>query len=63
MKQKGAHVVVDTQTSEWVCLHCGERRAPPPLPLLLKIWLKKLKGFLLLHQDCPAPKNSGKENG
>ena len=51
-KRDTEHVVVDLETGNWTCLHCGERRPAPKGFLLVRVYCTKLKGFTLLHQDC-----------
>lgn len=49
---RAQHVVLDLKTGEWVCQHCEEVRKPPAEWVPMKVWLAKMRGFILLHRYC-----------
>lgn len=48
------HVVMDANTQEFWCRHCGARHKPA-LPMLIRDFVNQSKAFATLHARCPSP--------
>ena len=49
------HIVINVETGQYECQHCGATQSPPKMPVLINDMLAHMDMFTAAHKDCKAP--------
>ena len=48
------HIVINVETGQYECQHCGATQSPPKMPVLIRDMLAHIDMFTAAHKDCKA---------
>jgi hypothetical protein len=48
------HIVINVETGQYECQHCGATQSPPKRPVLIGDMLTHMDMFTAAHKDCKA---------
>ena len=48
------HIVINVETGQYECQHCGATQSPPKMPVLIRDMLAHMDMFTAAHKDCKA---------
>jgi len=58
------HIVINVETGQYECQHCGAKQYPPKMPVPIDDMLAHMDMFTAAHKDCKAsPPPSEYEQG
>ena len=58
------HIVINVETGQYECQHCGATQSPPKMPVPIGDMLVHMDMFTAAHKDCKAtPSPSEYEQG
>ena len=49
------HIVINVETGQYECQHCGATQSPPKMPAFIGDVLEHMDMFTAAHKDCKAP--------
>jgi hypothetical protein len=57
------HIVINVETGQYECQHCGVTQSPPKMPVPINEMLTHMDMFTAAHKDCKPPPLSEYEQG
>lgn len=49
------HIVINVETGQYECQHCGATQSPPKMPVPISDMLAHMDMFTAAHKNCKAP--------
>jgi hypothetical protein len=57
------HIVINVETGQYECQHCGATQSPPKMPVPIDGLLEHMDMFETAHKDCKASAPTEYEEG